>query len=486
MDPTIIAQLSEIVGERDISTSPFERTLYTHDAAPVPSLLLLFFKTMPDLIVRPETAGEAAQILRLASECRVPVIPRAAASWSLGGVTPVKGGIVMDLVKLDGIEDLSVDELWVEVKAGTVWQDLIEQLNQKGLTVLSYPTSAPSSTVGGWISTGGYGIGSLKYGHISEQVEAIEVVTPLGEVRSVSGDSTDAKIDWFFGTEGQLGVVTRARLRIRPVPEKYAVRGVSVAGNQALAGLVSSFSKVQDAPYCLKVLDAGLMALKNQMENREDKGKSFVLAAFEGSAEEVDRGTAAFEQIVAQSGLQLADERVAEVKWEERLFPMRIGRLGPTLLGGETVIPISQLEPVLNEIQALGKKYRINIGTDAHVVSREWVAVLALYLADERKSLSYLTRLAVIRDIIRIGLAHGGKPHGLGLWGAVYAKRQLGREGLKELRGVKQKLDPGGILNPGKFFRADTRFGIPITMPLYATMMSVLSLAGRFQWEDRR
>lgn len=481
MDPTIAAQLSEIVGEQDISTSPFERTLYTHDAAPVPSLLLPFFKTMPDAIVRPETAGEAAQILRLASEAGVPVIPRAAASWSLGGVTPVKGGIVMDLVKLDGIENLSVDELWVEVRSGTVWQDLIEQLHQKGLTVLSYPTSAPSSTVGGWISTGGYGIGSLKHGHISEQVEAIEVVAPTGEILAVSPDSADPKMAWFFGTEGQLGVVTKARLRIRPVPEKSAVRGVSVAGNQALAELVSAFSKVQDVPYCLKVLDAGLMALKNQLENREDGGKNFVLAAFEGSVEEVDRGTAAFDQIVTQRGLQLVDESIAKVKWQERLFPMRIGRLGPTLLGGETVIPIAQLAPVLNGIQALGKKYRIKIGTEAHVVSREWVAVLALYLADERKALNYLTKLAVIRDIIRIGLAHGGKPHGLGLWGAVYAKRQLGKEGLKELRGVKKRLDPGGILNPGKFFRADTRFGIPITMPLYSAMMSVLSLAGRFQ-----
>lgn len=481
MNQAITAQLADIVGESDLSISSFERSLYSHDAAPVPDLLSLFFKTMPDVIVRPESASEATRVLRLASEVGVPVIPRAGASWSLGGVTPVKGGVVMDLVKLKEIREMSIDESWVEVEAGIVWQDLMEQLLAQGMTVLSYPTSAPSSTVGGWISTGGYGIGSLKHGHISEQVEVIEVVVPTGEVLSLSSDSTDPKMAWFFGTEGQLGVVTKARLRIRPVPEKSAVRGVSVSGDQALAELVSAFSKVRDVPYCLKVFDAGLMALENQLENREDGGENFVLAAFEGSAEEVDHGTDAFDPTIEQWGLQPADERVAEAKWEARLFPMRIGRLGPTLLGGETVIPIAQLAPVLNDIQALGKKYRIKIGTEAHVVSREWVAILALYLADERKALSYLTKLAVIRDIIRIGLAHGGKPHGLGLWGAVYAKQQLGQESLKELRGVKKRLDPGGILNPGKFFRAETRFGIPITMPLYATMMSVLSLAGRFQ-----
>jgi glycolate oxidase len=482
MDQTITAQLSEIVGEEDLSTSPFERTLYSHDAAPVPGLLSLFFKTTPDIIVRPESAGEVAQILRLASDHRDPVIPRAAASWSLGGVTPVKGGIVLDLVKLNKIgEVLSTDGLWVEVEAGVVWQDLIEQLLEEGLTVLSYPTSAPSSTVGGWVSTGGYGIGSLKFGHIGEQIEAIEVVTPTGEIQTVSRGSADPKMEWFFGTEGQLGVITKVRLRIRHLPEKTAVRGVYVAGNEELAELVSEFSRIKAVPYCLKVLDSGLMALKNLLDNRENGDRNFVLAEFEGSAEEVSDGTAAFDQIVKQRGLQPVDQELAEAKWQERLYPMRIGRLGPTLLGGETVIPIEQLAPVLSDIQSLKEEYNLKMGTEAHVVSKERVAVLALYLADERKALSYLTKLAVIRDIIRIGLSHGGKPHGLGLWGAVYVKRQLGKEDLGELRGVKKRFDPEGILNPGKFFRADTRFGIPITMPLYSTMMSVLSLAGRFQ-----
>ena len=102
-----------------------------------------------------------------------------------------------------------------------------------------------------------------------------------------------------------------------------------------------------------------------------------------------------------------------------------------------------------------------------------------MYLADERKTLSYITKLAVIRDIVHIGLSHGGKPYGLGLWDAVYVKRLFGKEHLEELKSVKKRLDPEGIMNPGKFFRAETRFGIPITMPLYATLMNILSVACR-------
>ncbi len=504
MDPTIIARLSEIVGENDISTSPLERTLYGHDAAPIPGLLTRFFKTTPDVIVRPESADEVARILCLASDSKVPVIPRAAASWSLGGVIPVKGGIVLDLIKLNRIREVSRDELWVEVEAGVVWQDLMEQLLEQGLTVLSYPTSAPSSTVGGWVSTGGYGIGSLKYGHIGQQIEALEVVTPgasgsrtdelprrslftglynhdpRSEIRSVSKGTANPKMEWFLGTEGQFGVITRVKLRIRKHPDRTAVRGVCATRLQDLADLVGELTGMREVPYCVKVLDSGLMALRRKLRGVDAEDKNLVLAVFDGSAKEVRAATAAFDQIVSQHGLEPIAESLAEAEWEERYYPMRIGRLGPTLLGGETIVPLDQLGPVLSEIRSLQEKYHLEIGTEAHVVSKGWAVVLALYLADERKALRYMTRLAVIRDIVHIGLTHGGKPYGLGLWDAVYVRRRFGRKDLQELKRVKKRLDPNGIMNPGKFFRADTRFGIPIPMPLYATLMNILSLACRF------
>jgi len=481
MENTITKQLSEIVGEQDISTSPLERILNSHDAAPVPSLLTLFFKTMPEAVIRPESADEVARIFRLTSESKTPVIPRGAGSWSLGGVTPVKSGVVLDLVKLNKIINLSIDGLWVEVEAGIVWQDLIDQLLEKGLTVLSVPTSAPSSTVGGWVSTGGCGIGTLKYGRIGEQIEAIEVVTPQGDILQVSKDSTDPKMELFIGTEGQLGVITKVKLKIRKKPEKSSVHGVWVAGDKELAEFASEVARLKEIPYSLKILDAGLMSLKSALHNGGTEAKNFVLVEFEGSADEVSRGAASFNQIVKQRGLQASDQKLAEEEWEERYYAMRIGRLGPTLLGGETIIPIEQLEPVLKEIKGLQKKYHTKMGTEAHVVSNGWVMILALYLADERKAIRFITQLAIIRDIVHIGLSHGGKPYGIGLWDAVYVKRQFGKERLNEIRSLKKKLDPAGIMNPGKFFMAETRFGIPLHPILYNMVMNVLSIARRFQ-----
>ena len=104
-----------------------------------------------------------------------------------------------------------------------------------------------------------------------------------------------------------------------------------------------------------------------------------------------------------------------------------------------------------------------------------------MYLADERKTIKYMTRLAFIKDIISIGLSHGGKPYGTGLWASIYVKQRFGKEYLKELKNAKIKLDPKGIMNPGKFFKAETRFGISINSLLYNLFMDVLGFIRRFR-----
>ena len=371
MDATINAKLQEIVGKGDIATDTYERTLYSHDAGPIPHMISLLFNTTPDAIVRPESAEEVAQILRLSSEYRAPVIPRGAASYALGGVTPAKGGIVLDLVKLNKIGELSADEACVEVEAGVVFKDLMDYLSDKGMSLFCYPTSAPSATVGGWVSTGGYGIGSLKYGPVREHVKELDIVTPTGGILTVSKDSAYPKIEWFFGTEGQLGVITKVKLGIRRKPEKLSVRGVYVSGYKELAEIAGELSKLKDTPYLLTIMDSGLMSLKNILNKEGPEDKNIVLTAFEGSAHNVDAAIDTFDQILKQRTLVHIDEGLAEAELEGLYFPMRIARLGPTLLAGEVIIPIDQLNPVLDKIKSLQKKHKLRIGIEAQAISRD-------------------------------------------------------------------------------------------------------------------
>ena len=177
--------------------------------APVPALLVNpLFNTLPDLIVRPADAEEAAEILKLAFANHIPVTPRAGASTVYFNSVPVRGGIVMDLNLIKGVAGLNESGMTVTVKAGTTCRELDEYLNPLGFAMKSFPSSAPVASIGGWFCMMGYGIGSLKYGSLLSQVQAVEVVLPTGEVRRLTRD-TEPPLAWFAASEGTLGIITQ-------------------------------------------------------------------------------------------------------------------------------------------------------------------------------------------------------------------------------------------------------------------------------------
>ena len=167
--------LAAIVGENYVSDSLYERRLYDHDIAPLPSEISLIFKTIPDVVVKPRKTEEVSEIVKYAYSKGIPVVPRAASSWGYGGTIPTNGGIVMELTELKAILGLDEENMTVTVEAGLRWGKLLEYLNRRGFAVYAYPSSTPSATVGGWVATGGLGIGSLKHGHLREHVK--ELVT---------------------------------------------------------------------------------------------------------------------------------------------------------------------------------------------------------------------------------------------------------------------------------------------------------------------
>ncbi len=139
-----------------------------------------FFEIQPDFVVQPKSVEEIKKVLEFANEKKIPVIPRGAASWGFGGVIPTNAGIVIDLSPFRKILYLNKAQKTVTVEAGARWSDIDILAKKEGLCLMTYPSSK-FSTVGGWISTGGYGINSFRYGHLSKQIVSMTVVTPSGE-----------------------------------------------------------------------------------------------------------------------------------------------------------------------------------------------------------------------------------------------------------------------------------------------------------------
>lgn len=171
-----------------LTFDPIERKLYGHDISAIPNLVKpLIGNTTPDAVVQPETEEELIDLVNWARMKNIPLTPRGKSTSGYGGAIPVKKGTVVDFHRMKNVMHIDKDNLTANVQPGITWEQLDRKLVSHGLTLRLYPTSYPSSSVGGWLAQGGAGIGSYEYGYFRENVVSARVVLPTGEVREYSG-----------------------------------------------------------------------------------------------------------------------------------------------------------------------------------------------------------------------------------------------------------------------------------------------------------
>jgi FAD/FMN-containing dehydrogenase len=165
-----VAEFKKIAGDIKVIEKVAEREQYSHDIGDLPAIMTkTLFNTLPDFVVQPKSVDEIKKVMAFANANKVPVVPRGAASWGFGGVIPTRGGIVIDLSPFRNILGIDKAKKTVTVEAGARWSDIDILAKKQGLCLLTYPSSK-FSTVGGWISTGGIGINSFRYGRLSESI----------------------------------------------------------------------------------------------------------------------------------------------------------------------------------------------------------------------------------------------------------------------------------------------------------------------------
>jgi glycolate oxidase len=473
-DGKISDKLVSIVGEEYVSDSLYERRLYDHDIAPLPTEVNLIFKTVPDVVVKPKTTFEVAEIVKLAYDNNIPIVPRGSSSWGYGGTIPTRGGIVLGLIRLNDITELDKDKNTVHVGAGVRWKKLLTHLEYQGLTFPVYPSSAPSATIGGWLATGGYGIGSLKYGPVINHVQDITVVTANGETLTLNEHEDSEQFEMFFDSEGTLGIITEVTLKVQHKPDKILSILCSFDDYKALISVLKKLVDRPIKPFFIEIQDSEYLELKRSIEINVPNVHVLGLFVFEGDSQAIQEQEEYFHKIVNESGGIIQSEDLANDEWEERFYYMRIKKAGPTLLAGEVTFPISRLQFVLEETRKIKKKHGLRLGVKAFVISNETILFMPMFLADERKRWKYLSILPVINDITEVGLKAGGGPYGIGIWNSFFLKAFHGPQKVKELKERKMKLDPKDIMNPGKLYQVKTRFGIPLWGSLFKIWTSML------------
>ena len=474
---TVIQSLKEKYGRR-ATDSALDRELYSRDLAPVPAKVVKpFFQTVPDLIIRPATVDEIVDIVTLAAREKIPVTPRASGSTVFFNCVPVKGGIVLDLGLLNGVIALDRQAMTVTVGAATTWSDLEAQLNQEGFSCKSMPSSAPSASIGGWLSMKGYGIGSIKYGELADQVRSIDVVLPDGRARRADRAS-NPPLSWFAASEGTLGVITSIELELRTLtPMQHLL--FHLADEHDLVSAMTLLNGQDSVPYNMHFSEAHFLKEMKALGHLDlDIDSGCLLSVdFEGEGATLARTDGLVENLQSRiKSLTMLPEEAAAAEWQERFRSIGLKRGGPTLLGGEVWLPVAQLSAYLNKVNKLGSTYKTTMMSYGHVVSREHATVMTMFFSDETKQVRYLLDLGLVKAIQDAGHQCGGSPYGVGLWNTPYLSRVYSRSELAELHNRKKQLDPENLMNPGKLYQAP-----PVLKPaLFGLGMNMAATIRRF------
>ena len=263
----LAANLVAIVGPEHVLTDPDALDRYSADAlTPYRAYYAdAVFERLADVVVRPGNTGEVSAVVAFAQRSAVPIVPYGGGTGVMGGVLPARGGILLDLSRLNRIIAVSPDAMTAQVQAGIILQDLYDGLEPYGLMPGHDPYSVPIATVGGAISTNGVGYRAAAFGPMGEQVVALEVVLPDGRIiatRAVPKLSAGPNLNHLFiGAEGVLGVITEATLRVYRIPEACANATVEFADFAAGFAAVSELLAIGIRPALLDLTedDAGVL-----------------------------------------------------------------------------------------------------------------------------------------------------------------------------------------------------------------------------------
>ncbi len=443
--------LRERFGDR-VTFDPTERVLYGHDIAEIPGLVKpLVGDTRPRAVVQPADEAEVADLVRWAVAEGLPLTPRGKATSGYGGAVPVGQGIVVDFFRMRRVVEVDAQEQTVTVEPGITWERLDRALGAHGLTLRLYPTSYPSSTVGGWLAQGGVGIGSYAYGPFPENVVAARVVTPDGRVREFAGDDLALVAD----AEGITGLITRVTLRVRPA-EPLAVAAAAFDDADGLQRFLETLAGTDLPVWSVTFINPRMAELKARAPRAEHEPappalpRAFVvtLAFPEHGADDTRNGLG---RLAAAAGGRLLPHEVARHEWDHRFEVMVVKRLGPSLVPSEVVVPLDRLAAFLGDVEA---KVGQPIVKEGLVVrrgrdGRPEVVILGFIPAD-RREFSYHFVFGLSLTVLRAAEALGGRAYATGLFFADRAREVLGPDRLERLRAFKREVDPRGLLNPRK------------------------------------
>lgn len=439
-----------------VMTSMADRHAYSFDAS--------FGEYLPDVIVQPQNKEQIQAVVRLANQYRIPVYPRGSASSLSGGPLPVYGGIVVDMSAYPKSLTIDKENMLAIVSSSVITADIHKRAEAEGLFYPPDPSSSAVSTIGGNLLENSSGPKGLKYGTTKEYVIGLEVITPTGHIVRTGGKTVKNVTGYdltrlIVGSEGTLGIVTEAILRLIPKPK-------------ARKTLMAAFPKFEDSGYALtrilgsQILPAAMEVMDQYciraVEAYEPSGlpldvEAILIIEVDGHPQAIADEIEQCRKLCLEQGAKFVTvaetpEEQARIWKSRKMISPAIARLGPTKISEDATVPRSQIPEMMRRLKQIREKYRLELVVFGHAGDGN----LHPNILTDRRNAEEMKRVEeAVAEIFRTAVELGGTlsgEHGIGLMKAPFMEMELGQEGVALMKAIKQAWDPNNIMNPGKIF----------------------------------
>ncbi len=454
MTPALLKKLQNRLGKSAVQTDP----------SPEFSGDKWFAQTVPDVVVFPSSTAEVSFVLREACKAGVPVTPRGAGYGYVGGCTPVEKGIVLSLDRMNRILEIHREDFVAVVQPGVVTGDLQKAAKEKNLLYPPDPASLKDCSIGGNIATNAGGPRCLKYGVTRNYILGLEVVLADGSVIRCGGRTHKNKtgfdlVGLFTGSEGLLGIVTEATLRLVPLPPARATLSAGFSSMDAAAAAIQAVFAGGFLPAAVEVADRFTLDAARAYKPEADfpPGSAQVIIEVDGQPASVRGEARALVRILENAGAlavkkATTPEACAKLWGLRRVYSQSLKATGLKKLNEDIVVPRGRLVDMVRFAERLQKKTGFPIACFGHAGDGNIHTNIMVADADnpriQKKSRAALDEL--FRQVLEWQGSITGE-HGIGLAKKPWWNKAVSPSTRALHQTIKSALDPAGILNPGKF-----------------------------------
>ncbi|MFW9958669.1 MAG: FAD-binding oxidoreductase [Candidatus Odinarchaeota archaeon] len=447
---TILEMLKEVVGEKRVSDSELERVVYSGDPSVLPQYHYRWKRRyLADYAVRVENRNEIEDILKIAREHNIAIVPRGGASSCMSSSSPSRGGISLDIKPMNKVLEINKEKMFVRVEPGVTFEGLANELEKQNLALGIYPSSAKSAVIGGWIACGGRaGIGTPFYGGLEDHIISLSVVGGDGSVKVVEGE----EIGFFLHSYGILGVIFEIKLKIHDLVREYRTFSYGFRTTDELCNALVEIAKLESKPVYLKIADDELQKFSNPL----DVGKYVLSATYVDVASDIP--TEDLKSITGKyDGVYIGDEfsnREWELRFDAEFNPKEHTE---TLMFQEYWMPVEKVSEMLSKYESYRRSHRIPALWFGMLGSHNEMRLELMVMIDAAQYLKFISSKGILHKMMKRAIELGGAPYTIGLQNSIYMSRAYPAR-MVEMQEAKEKWDPNGIMNPDRVTSCLTSF----------------------------